>query len=134
MTHFARVALTAVLALGLCAVCVLEARADLDANVKRCRSDIVRIGNPLLYVLTDRHNAARRDFGLLSRAKEQRETVADLEREAPGVIVRWTDPVSVEREPNLRGHPSGVRILDDWIGDHYVLERRIGHYDVLVPR
>ena len=28
----------------MCAVCVLEARADLDANVKRCRSDTVRIG------------------------------------------------------------------------------------------
>ena len=44
ITHSARVALTAVLALGLCAVCGNEARADLDANVKRCRSDIVRIG------------------------------------------------------------------------------------------
>jgi uncharacterized protein len=38
----ARVALAALLALALCAV--NEARADLDANVKRCRSDIVRIG------------------------------------------------------------------------------------------
>jgi TPR repeat protein len=44
MTHSARVALAAVLALGLCAVCALEARADLDADVKRCRSDIVPIG------------------------------------------------------------------------------------------
>jgi len=44
MTHSARVALTAALPLALCAVCVLEARANLDADVKRCRSDIVRIG------------------------------------------------------------------------------------------
>jgi hypothetical protein len=44
ITHSARVALTAVLALALWAVCVNEARADLDANVKRCHSDIVRIG------------------------------------------------------------------------------------------
>ena len=39
-----KLALTAVLAFGLCAVGVFEARADLEADVKRCRSDIVRIG------------------------------------------------------------------------------------------
>ena len=44
MTHSARVALTTLLALGLCAAWVFEARADLDADIKRCRSDIVRIG------------------------------------------------------------------------------------------
>lgn len=44
MTHCARIALTVVLALWLSTVCVPPARADLEANVNRCRADIVRIG------------------------------------------------------------------------------------------
>ena len=107
---------------------------DEPIYVAPLRSDIVRIGNPLLYVLTERDNASRRDFGLLSRVQEQRDTIEDLERERPRIVVRWTDPVSVEREPNLRGRSTGVRILDEWIASHYRLDRRIGYYDVLVPR
>ena len=118
------------------AVAIVRARtrADDPVYVAPVRSDLVRIGNPLFYVLADRDNATRRDFGLLSRAGEQRQAIADLERSRPGVIVRWTDPVSVEREPNLRGRPSGVRLLDRWIDDRYAPLRTVGHYELLVPR
>ena len=50
------------------------------------------------------------------------------------MVIRWTDPLGSRREPNLRGRPSGVHMLDDWLARHYRLERRLYHYDVLVPR
>lgn len=102
--------------------------------VAPARSDLVRLSNPLLYVLADRDNATDRDFGLISRAPVQRRIVAQLERSRPRLIVRWTDPRGYRREPNLRGRPSGVHLLDDWLRRNYRLDRRLFHYDVLVPR
>jgi hypothetical protein len=118
------------------AVALVRARTGPDdpIYVAPLRSDLVRIGNPLFYVLADRDNATRRDFGLLARAPEQRQAIADLERARPRVIVRWTDPGSVEREPNLRGRPTGVRLLDRWIDERYELAQEVGFYRVLVPR
>jgi hypothetical protein len=97
------------------------------------RSDLVRIGAPILYVLTQRDNPTPRDHGLLTGAAAQRSIVATLERVRPKAIVRWTDPASSEREPNLRGRSSGVTLLDDWVAQHYALNARFGFYDVLVP-
>jgi hypothetical protein len=57
-----------------------------------------------------------------------------LERERPRAIVRWNDPVTVVREPNQRGEPTGSRVLDRWIADRYLLLARFGFYEVLVPR
>jgi hypothetical protein len=98
------------------------------------RSDLVKINDPLLYVLTERPNVTNEDFGLLTSASAQRRIVATLVRTQPGAIVRWRDPISVEREPNRRGTPTGVRLLDGWIDSNYRLRRRVGYYDVLVPR
>jgi hypothetical protein len=98
------------------------------------RSDLVRFNNPLVYVVTERDNPTPQDFGLLTGAAAQARLVAQLERARPRVVVRWTDPISSEREPNLRGRPSGVRTLDQWIARHYRLLERAGYYDVLVPR
>jgi hypothetical protein len=98
------------------------------------RSDLVAYSNSILYVLADRDNAAERDFGLLTGA-EQQQRIADQLREAgPKVVVRWTDPLSSKAEPNLRGRPSGVRTLDDYLASDYRLLERLYHYDVLVPR
>jgi hypothetical protein len=102
--------------------------------VAPARSDLVRLTDPLLYVLADRDNATDRDFGLIARAGTQRRIVGQLERSRPRVIVRWTDPIGYHREPNLRGRPSGVHLLDDWLRRNYRLEQRLFHYDVLVPR
>jgi hypothetical protein len=98
------------------------------------RSDLVTYTNPMVYVLTDRDNAGGRDFGLLTSAKSQRTIVARLERARPRVVVRWTDPLSSEREPNQRGRSSGVRVLDDYLARDYRLLERLHHYDLLVPR
>lgn len=97
------------------------------------RSDLVRIGAPVLYVLTQRDNPTPRDHGLLTGAAAQRSIVATLERVRPKAIVRWTDPASSVVEPNLRGRPSGVTLLDGWVAQHYALRSRAGYYDVLVP-
>ena len=98
------------------------------------RSDIVRLNNPMVYVLTQRPNPLREDFGLHAPAAEQRRIAAALARVRPRVVVRWTDPSSALREPNRRGRPSGSRALDRWLGAHYRPAERHGHYVILVPR
>jgi hypothetical protein len=98
------------------------------------RSDLVRFNNPLIYVLTERDNPTRRDFGLETGARAQSEIVATLERVRPRAIVRWTDPISAEREANLRGRPTGVHTLDDFLRAEYRPAERSGHYEVWEPR
>jgi hypothetical protein len=98
------------------------------------RSDLIKLNDPLVYVLADRDNATGEDFGLLAGDAAQRRIVRRLERRRPRVIVRWTDPVSSQREPNLRGVPSGSRRLDDYLTRRYRLLQRLYHYDLLVPR
>ena len=98
------------------------------------RSDLAPISAPLVYVLADRDNPTPRDHGLLTSAAAQREIVSELERVRPAAIVRWTDPLSSEPEPNRRGRSSGVETVDDWVAGNYTLRRRAGYYDVLVPR
>jgi hypothetical protein len=98
------------------------------------RSDLVAYSNAVVYVLADRDNAAQRDFGLLTGAREQQSIVDQLRAKRPRAIVRWTDPLSSKAEPNLRGRPSGNKTLDDYLAADYRLLERLYHYDVLVPR
>ncbi len=98
------------------------------------RSDLGGFNNPLLYVLSDRPNVLARDVGLFARPASQRRIVAALRRERPGAVVRWTDPLSARREPNLRGRPSGSRALDRYLRRDYRRVLRAGYYEVLVPR
>ena len=98
------------------------------------RSDLVRIGNPLIYVLTQRDNPTSEDFGLQTGAAAQAQIVRMLERVRPRVLVRWTDPTSSEREPNLRGRSSGVHTVDTWVAVQYRLLARLYDYDVLITR
>jgi hypothetical protein len=97
------------------------------------RSDLVRINDPLIYVLTERDNPTRQDFGLQTGARAQDQIVATLARSRPKVIVRWTDPASTVREPNARGRPSGIHTLDRWLAVHYRPAERHGAYEILVP-
>jgi hypothetical protein len=98
------------------------------------RSDLVRINNPLIYVLTERDNPTRADFGLQTGPVAQRSIIAALERARPKVIVRWLSPESTKREPNARGRPTGVHIIDRWLVAHYRPEVTFGDYLLLVPR
>ena len=98
------------------------------------RHDRVKVGNPLVYVLLDRPNPTRYDViqpGVITTAGVQREVVEDLERARPEIVVRWLSPVASEAEDNGAGRSSGVRILDRYLADNYVLERRFGDYAVL---
>ena len=97
------------------------------------RSDLVRIGNPLFYVLAGRPNAMDTDFDLQTSAEDQARVVARLEDEPPPAIVRWTHPDSARPEPNERGEPSGSRLLDEYLERAYRERARFGHYTVLVP-
>lgn len=98
------------------------------------RSDLVRFNQPLVYVVAERPNPTRHDYAIQTSAADQRTLVRELTRARPRAIVRWTDPISVVREPNLRGEPTGSRVLDRWVADRYRLLERYGSYEVLVPR
>ena len=98
------------------------------------RSDLVRIGHPLFYVLADRPNAMDADFALQTSAADQRRVVERLRAEPPLAVVRWTDPESARREPNERGEPSGSHLLDEYLARAYREYARHGRYVVLEPR
>jgi hypothetical protein len=97
------------------------------------RSDLVRINDPLIYVLTERDNPTRQDFGLQTGATPQREIVSELARTRPKVIVRWLSRESTKREPNDRGKPTGIHTLDRWLAANYRPAARYGEFQLLVP-
>jgi hypothetical protein len=97
------------------------------------RSDLVRINDPMIYVLTERDNATREDVGLETGGPAQRAIVATLRRVRPKVIVRWTSRDSTVREPNARGIPSGIHTLDRWLAANYRPAEHFGDYQLLVP-
>jgi hypothetical protein len=98
------------------------------------RSDLVRFNDPLFYVLAERDNPLDQDFDLQASAPAQRRIVAALERARPRAVVRWTDPLSARREPNLGGRPTGSHVLDAYIAREYRLRERAGRYRLLVLR
>jgi hypothetical protein len=98
------------------------------------RSDLVRLNDPTLYALAERNDPLNRDFGLQTSPAAQAQIVAVLRRVHPRVVIRWTDPISSQPEPNRRGRSSGSRILDGYLAGAYRLLERDGFYDVLVPR
>ena len=104
------------------------------------RHDLVKVGNPLLYVLLQRDNPTRYDVfqpGVVTSAPVQREMVRDLERARPEIVVRWLSPVASQPEPNGAGRSSGVRILDRYLARHYAagaaLRRLRGPAPALAP-
>jgi hypothetical protein len=101
------------------------------------RFDLVKVGNPLVYVLVDRPNPTRYDVlqpGVVTTASVQREMARDLERSRPRFVIRWLSPVAAQPEPNGAGRPSRVRILDRYLARNYVESRLFGDYAVLHRR
>ena len=101
------------------------------------RHDLVRAGNPLVYVLAGRPNPTRYDVmqpGVVTTDEVQREIVRDLRSSPTGLVVRWLSPVASEAEPNGAGRSSGVRILDRELARRYIEVERFGDYAVLGPR
>ncbi len=101
------------------------------------RFDLVRVGNPLVYVLVGRPNPTRYDVmqpGVVTTAPVQREIVRDLERARPELVIRWLSPVADQAEDNGAGRSSGVRLLDRYLADAYAPQRRFGDYLVLERR
>jgi hypothetical protein len=108
--------------------------ADRPIFVANPRHDLVRVGNPLLYVLAGRDNPTRYDVmqpGVVTTAPVQREIVRDLRRSRTGLVVRWLSPVAAEREPNGAGRSSGVRVLDLYLESAYRPVARFGDYQLL---
>jgi hypothetical protein len=101
------------------------------------RFDLVRVGNPLVYVLVDRPNPTRYDVmqpGVVTTAPVQREIVAALKRSRPRLVIRWLSPLADQAEDNGAGRSSGVRLLDGFLARTYVAQRRFGDYLVLRRR
>jgi hypothetical protein len=98
------------------------------------RHDLVRAGNPLVYVLADRPNPTRYDVmqpGVVTTAGVQREIVRDLRESPTELVIRWLSPVASEAEPNGAGRSSGVRVLDRYLARRYDPVVRFGSYQVL---
>ena len=98
------------------------------------RHDLVRVGNPLVYVLAKRPNPTRYDVmqpGVVTTSPVQREIMRDLENSQLGLVVRWLSPVADQPEPNGAGRSSGVMILDRYLANRYREVRRFGDYAVL---
>jgi hypothetical protein len=98
------------------------------------RSDLVRFDNLLFYILADRDTVLDAGATLQALPAQQRRTIAALERARPPIVVRWTHPLSSQREPNRRGRPSGSRILDAYLARTYRPEASFGYYRVLRRR
>jgi len=101
------------------------------------RFDLVRVGNPLVYVIVQRPNPTRYDVmqpGVVTTAPVQREIIRDLQRSRPRLVIRWLNPVADQAEDNGAGRSSGVRLLDRYLAGAYVPERRFGDYLVLRRR
>jgi hypothetical protein len=98
------------------------------------RHDLVRVGNPLVYVLAERQNPTAYDVmqpGVVTTAPVQREIVRDLRDSGTELVVRWLSPVAAEAEPNGAGRSSGVRVLDRYLARHYARIARFGEYELL---
>jgi hypothetical protein len=101
------------------------------------RHDLVRAGNPLVYVLAGRPNPTRYDVmqpGVVTTEQVQREMVRDLRRSSTDLVVRWLSPVAAEAEPGGAGRSSGVRTLDRHLARRYTEVERFGDYAVLRRR
>ena len=76
------------------------------------RYDLVKVGNPLVYVLLDRPNPTRYDVmqpGVVTTAEVQREIVADLERAGPGSWSAGSRRWPRRRSQTARGARAGCR-------------------------
>ena len=101
------------------------------------RHDLVRVGDPLLYVILDHPNPTRYDVmqpGVVTTAPVQREIVRELQRSHTRVVVRWLDPTASRPEPNGAGRSSGVHVLDRFLASAFRPQARFGYYAVLVRR
>ena len=107
---------------------------DEPVFVANPRHDLVRAGNPLVYVLAGRPNPTRYDVmqpGVVTTAGVQREIVRDLRDSRTELVIRWLSPVADEVEPNGAGRSSGVRVLDRHLARRYTAVARFGPYSVL---
>jgi hypothetical protein len=101
------------------------------------RFDLVRVGDPLLYVILGRSNPTRYDVmqpGLVTTASVQREIIRSLRRSRTRVVVRWLNPTASAREPDGAGHSSAVHILDRYLAAHFRRYATYGYYEVLTRR
>ena len=98
------------------------------------RSDLVRFDNLLFYILADRDTVLDAGATLQALPAQQRRTVEAIEQKRPRIVVRWTDPLSSQREPNRRGRPSGSRTLDNYLAHAYRPAATFGVYQVLRRR
>jgi hypothetical protein len=100
------------------------------------RFDLVRVGDPMLYIILGHPNPTRYDVmqpGVVTTAPVQREIIRSLRISRTRLVVRWLDPTADAAEPDGAGHSSGVHILDRYLAAHFRPYATYGVYEVLVP-
>lgn len=95
------------------------------------RHDNVFVNDVSIYFLAGRSSATRYHElhpGVTTTRAVQQEMVAELEANRPAwlVLVTWENP----NEPNASRFSSGVRLLDEYIRDHYRREFKVGMYEM----
>jgi hypothetical protein len=101
------------------------------------RFDLVRVGDPLLYVILGRPNPTRYDVmqpGLVTTAHVQREIIRSLRSSRTRLVVRWLDPTASAPEHDGAGRSSGVHLLDRYLSAGFRRYARYGDYEVLVAK
>lgn len=92
------------------------------------RHDKIFVNDVSAYFLASRRPATHWyhfDPGLQTSAPIQRQMIADLEASRPPIVwleSTWNDI----REPNRSAESSGIRLLDDYLADHYAAEVTFG--------
>lgn len=95
------------------------------------RHDNVFANDVSIYFLAGRDSATRYHElhpGVTTTRPVQREMVAELDANRPQwlVLATWENP----NEPNASRFSSGVRILDEYIREHYRREFKVGMYEM----
>jgi hypothetical protein len=95
------------------------------------RHDNVFVNDVSIYFLAGRNSATRYHElhpGVTTTRAVQQEMVTELDANRPAwlVLVTWENP----NEPNASRFSSGVRLLDEYIRDHYRREFKVGMYEM----
>jgi hypothetical protein len=101
------------------------------------RFDVVRAGDPLLYLTLNRRNPTRYDVmqpGVVTSAPVQREIIRALQRSHTRVVIRWLDPAAEPARGSAAARRRGSHLLDGWLHAHYRTDATFGYYRVLVAR
>jgi hypothetical protein len=98
--------------------------------IGNARHDRIRINDIMLYFLSNRHSATKYHElhpGLATLSTVQRKIINDIEMQQVRYIILRNDNLE---EPNESSKSSGVKSLDNFIQDKFILVQEFGDYTI----